>query len=309
MKAVRIHSFGGSDLLVYEDAPQPKPGENDVLIRVHASAVNPVDMAFRAGYMNSFMPIPFPITLGCDVAGEVVDVGSGVRGFKKGDAVFARTDLFRLGGYAEYAAVSASEVAMKPAGLDFIQAAGLPHAGLTAWRSLDAGNLSMGKRVLVHGGAGGVGTLAVQLAKVRGVNVTTTSSTKNLDFLRQLGADQAVDYTAGPFEAAVQGMDFVLDTIGGDTQERSWQTLKPGGVLASTVQTPSAEKAAAHGASGVMAAGMPPAGPVLMEIAKLVEAGKVKAVIAAVLPLADARRGQDIVDEHHTRGKIILQVI
>jgi len=189
VKAVRIHSYGASDLLIYEEAPMPVTGENDVLIRVQAASVNPVDAAIRAGYMSSYIPLTFPATLGCDVAGTVEALGSAVTNLKIGDAVYTRTDLFRLGGYAEYVIVTAAEVALKPASIDFIQAASLPHAALTAWRSLiDTAGLSAGQTVLIHAAAGGVGSLAVQLAKARGAYVIGTPPTrvlsKNLGWMK-----------------------------------------------------------------------------------------------------------------------------
>lgn len=307
MKAVRIHAYGPSSALAYEDAPRPEPGEQDVLIRVQAASVNPVDLAFRAGYMTSFIPLDLPAILGCDVAGIVHAVGSGVRNLRVGEEVYARTDLNRLGGYAEYALVSAAEVVRKPITLNFTQAAALPHAALTAWRSLfDAGQLSAGQTVLIHAAAGGVGSVAVQLAKYKGARVIGTASAVNQDFLADLGVDECIDYTASPFEEKVQGVDMVFDTVGGETQERSLKTLKPGGVLVSVVSPPSAESAAAHGVRAVMAGGMPPVAPVLTEVSMLVEAGKLKPVVSHILPLAEARRAHDMIVTRHTRGKIIL---
>ena len=309
MKAVRIHSYGASDLLIYEEAPMPVTGENDVLIRVQAASVNPVDAAIRAGYMSSYIPLTFPATLGCDVAGTVEALGSAVTNLKIGDAVYTRTDLFRLGGYAEYVIVTAAEVALKPASIDFIQAASLPHAALTAWRSLiDTAGLSAGQTVLIHAAAGGVGSLAVQLAKARGAYVIGTASTPNQGFIKELGVDEAVDYTAGPFEDKVHGVDIVFDTVGGDTQTRSFQILKPGGFLVSVVQPPSAEAAAAHGVRVALVGAYPPVAPVLNEISALIAAGKLKPVVSAVLHLSEAQRGQDLIASRRTRGKIVLQV-
>jgi len=309
MKAVRIHAYGMADV-VYEDADKPAPGEQDVLIRVHAAAVNPVDNAFRAGYMANYFPLALPIALGCDVAGVVEAVGSGVGQFKAGDAVYARTDLYRLGGWAEYALVSASEVAAKPASLDFQQAASLPHAALTAWRGLvDSAALSAGQRALILGASGGVGVAAVQLAKARGAWVAGVTSTTNVPLVRELGADEAIDYTTQAFEQLVSGVDVVLDAVGGETQERAWKTLKPGGILVSLIQPPSPDAAAAHGARGAMGGGNPPAGPVLSEVGKLADAGKLRPVISSVLPLAEANRALGMIAGRHTRGKIVLQVM
>jgi NADPH:quinone reductase-like Zn-dependent oxidoreductase len=307
MKAVRIHAYGPGNAMVYEDALRPEPGEQDVLIRVQAASVNPVDLAFRAGYMTTYFPLDLPAILGCDVAGIIQAVGSGVRNLRIGEEVYARTDLYRLGGYAEYVLVSAAEVVLKPSTLNFTQAAALPHAALTAWRSLfDAGQLSAGQTVLIHAAAGGVGSIAVQLAKSKGARVIGTASSGNQDLLAELGVDVRIDYTAGPFEDKVSGVDVVFDTVGGETQERSFKTLKPGGVLVSVVSPPSAENAAAYGVRAVMAGGMPPVAPVLTEGSLLVEAGKLKPVVSHILPLADAQRAHDLLATRHTRGKIIL---
>lgn len=309
MKAIRIHTFGGSDIFSHDEVPLPVPGENDALIRVQATSVNPVDVAFRAGYLNSFIPLALPATLGCDVAGTIEAVGAAVNNVKVGDAVYTRTDLYRLGGYAEYVLVTAAEVALKPQSLDFFQAAAIPHAGLTAWRSLfDAGGLTAGQTVLIHAAAGGVGSLAVQLAKNRGAYVIGTASTANQGFIKELGVDEAVDYTAGPFEEQIKGVDVVFDTIGGETQNRSYRVLKPGGILVSVVQQPSAEAAAAHGVRVAFAGAYPPVAPVLNEITALVDAGRLRPVIATILPLHEVHLGHELISTGHTRGKIVLQV-
>ncbi len=309
MKAVQIHSYGGSDLLSYEEVPLPVPGENDALIHVKAASINPVDVAFRSGYMTAYVPLLLPATLGMDVAGTVEAVGSAVSNLKVGDAVYARTDLFRLGGYAEYVLVTAAEVVSKPPSLDFIQAASIPHAALTAWRSLfDAADLKAGQTVLIHAAAGGVGSLAVQLSKIRGAHVIGTASASNQGFLKELGVDEAIDYTAGPFEDKVKNVDVVFDAVGGETLARSYQVLKPGGILVSVLEPPSAETAASYGVRIAFSGGNPPVAPVLKEITALVEAGKLKPVVSTVLPLSEARRGQDLIATRHTRGKIVLQV-
>jgi NADPH:quinone reductase-like Zn-dependent oxidoreductase len=308
LKAVRIHAYGDNGL-VYEDAPQPVVGENDVLVRVHASAVNPVDNAFRFGYMAAYVPLTFPATLGCDIAGVIESVGSGVKNFKVGDAVYGRTDLYRLGGFAEFVVIGASEIAVKPASLDFQQAAALPHTAVTSWRALvDIAGLQAGQKVLILGATGGIGVVAVQLAKNIGARVSGITSTANLSFLRELGADEALDYTVGSFEDHVHGMDVVLDAVGGETQERALKTLKPGGILVSLLSAPSAEAATALGIRAAMGAGTPPAGPVLKEIGALVDSGKIRPVIATVLPLAETGRALGLIAGKHTRGKIVLQV-
>jgi NADPH:quinone reductase-like Zn-dependent oxidoreductase len=309
MKAVRIPSYGPSSLLNVEDVAHPTPAEGEVLIRNFATSVNPFDVAVRAGYIAGYYHYAFPLTLGLDVSGVVEAVGSNVSEFKVGDAVWARTDPSKNGAYAEFVAVAASEVSIKPKTLDFVQAAALPHVGLTAWRALvDTANLSAGQSVLIHGAAGGVGSFAVQLAKYLGARVVGTASTENQAFLRELGVDQAIDYSNSCFEEDVKALDVVFDCVGGDTQERSYQVLKPGGILLSVVQMPSAEKAAEYGARAQFVGGFPPAGPVLKEIAALVDSGKIKPIIADVHPLQSTAAVQDLVAQGHGRGKHILQI-
>lgn len=309
MKAVRIHTYCDSEALTYEDAPRPSAGEGEVLIRIHATTVNPFDCAARAGYMAGWYNYIFPLTLGLDVSGVVEEVGPGVTGFAPGDEVFARADPSKNGAYAEYIAVAASEVAAKPASLSHEQAAALPHVGLTSWRALiDTANLSEGQTVLIHGAAGGVGSFSVQLAKARGAKVIGTASAHNLDFLRELGADEAIDYKAIQFEESVKEADIVFDTVGGETQARSWGVLKAGGILLSIVQPPSEEKAAEHNVRQAFVGGFPPAGPVLTEISALVAAGKVKPVVASVFPLKEAPAAHELVQSRHVRGKVVLNV-
>jgi NADPH:quinone reductase-like Zn-dependent oxidoreductase len=308
MKAVQIHAYGGINVLTYEDAPRPKPGDGEVLIRVFATTVNPFDCAVRAGYMSAYLNYTFPLILGTDASGIIEEVGPGVTTFKRGDSVYARGGVTRDGTYAEYAVIPASDVAAKPRSLDYVHAAAIPHITLTAWQALiELANLTNGQTVLIHGAAGGVGHVAVQIAKWRGAKVIGTAS-GNLDFLRELDVDQAVDYATTPFENAVGHVDVVLDTIGGDTQQRSWKVLKPGGMLVSTIQAPSQEMATAHGVRQAMVFSMPPIGKVLTEVATLVDSGQIKPHISAVLPLEEVARAHEMIESRHTRGKIVLQV-
>ena len=308
MKAVRIHTYGGDDVLLYEDAPRPTPAQGEVLIRVLATSVNPFDCAVRAGYMAGYFNYALPLIPGTDVSGIVEEVGPGVAGFAAGDSVYARAGVTRDGAYAEYAVVPMSDVAAKPPSLDHIHSAALPHATLTAWQALfELANLTKGQTVLIHGAAGGVGHIAVQLAKSRGARVIGTASV-NLPFLSELGVDQAIDYSATPFEQAVSDVDVVLDTVGGDTQQRSWGVLKPGGMLVSTVQPPSQETAAAHGVRQAMVASSPPIGKVLTELAGLVDSGRIKPHVSTILPLRETRKAHQLIEGKHTRGKIVLQV-
>ena len=217
-------------------------------------------------------------------------------------------DLLRDGAYAEYIAVRESELALKPKSLHHVHAAAVPVGALTAWQALfDTGQLEAGQRVLIHAGAGGVGHLAIQLAKWKNAHVVATASTKNQEFLRELGADETIDYTQQRFEDVARDIDIVLDLIGGETQERSWQVLKKGGVLLSLVQPPSAEKAKELGVRATFVAGHPN-GAQLAEIAKLIDAGKVKPTVDRILPLSEARRAHELSKSGHTRGKIVLRV-
>ena len=309
MKAVCIYSYGGPGVLVYEDAPRPHPGDGEVLVRVHAAGINPVDWKIREGHLKEMLHHTLPLVLGWDVSGVVEALGSGLTRLKVGDEVFSRPDISRDGAYAEFIVIKESEVALKPKSIDHIHAAALPLAGLTAWQSLfDAGGLAAGQRVLIHAAAGGVGTIAVQLAKWKGAHVIGTASARNHDFLRQLGVDQVIDYQTEHFEEAAQPVDVVFDTMGGDIQERSWKVLKRGGILISIVSPPAAESAAAHGVRQAFVFAQPNATQ-LTEIAKLAEADKLKAIVETVLPLSEATRGQEMSERGHTRGKIVLRVI
>jgi NADPH:quinone reductase-like Zn-dependent oxidoreductase len=309
MKAVRIHAYGGTDVLAYEDAPRPTAGEGEVLMRVYATTVNPFDCAVRAGYMSGYFSYTLPLILGTDVSGIVEDVGAGVTNFARGDSVYARAGVTRDGAYAEYVAVPASDVAAKPQSLDHIHSAAIPHAMLTAWQALiEVAQLSKGQTVLIHRAAGGVGHFAVQLARLRGAKVIGTASI-NLDLLRELGVDEAIDYSTTAFEDVVHDVDVVLDTMGGDTQQRSWSVLKPGGILISTVQPPSEETAAAHGVRQHFIVSAPPIGKVLAEVATMVDAGQIKPEVSKILPLQEVAKAHELIEGRHTRGKLVLLVV
>jgi NADPH:quinone reductase-like Zn-dependent oxidoreductase len=311
MKAIRIHNYGGPETLKYEDAPRPKPQEGEVLVRVHAAGVNPIDWKVREGEMKDLWPHKFPLILGWDLSGVVEELGGGPAAagrFKIGDEVYGLPDPTRGGAYADYIVVRESELAPKPNSLHHIRAAAVPLATLTAWQSLfDTAQLQPGQRVLIHAGSGGVGHFAVQLAKWKGAYVFATASTKNQDLLRKLGVDEPIDYTQQRFENVARNIDAVLDTIGGATQERSWQVLKKGGALLSVVQPPSAEKAKELGVRATFVASHPN-GAQLAEIAKIIDSGKLAPVINRILPLSEARRAHELSQSGHTHGKIVLRV-
>jgi len=308
MKAVRIHEYGGPEVLRYESAPRPSPQPDEVLIRVHAAGVNPVDAAVRQGYMRTALFHTLPLTLGWDVAGVVEQVGAHVTRFKPGDAVFALSDLRRGGAYAEYIALPEKEVVPRPRTLDAVHAAAVPLTGLTAWQALvEHAQLGPGQTVLIHGGSGGVGTMAIQLAKARGARVIATGSAHNLEYLESLGADEVIDYRATRFEDVVKEVDVVLDPIAGDTMERSWQVLKKGGILVSLLDSSAPQKAQAHGVRGAWFLVRPEAEQ-LTELAQLIDAGKIRVVVSQVLPLQEIRRAQELIQGKHTRGKLVLRV-
>ncbi len=309
MKAVRIHGYGGPDVLRWEDAPCPRPAAGEIVARVYAAAVNPVDWKVREGYLKEFMPRTFPMIPGWDFSGVVAATGPGVSRLREGDAVYSRPDLARDGAYAEYITVRETEVSLKPKSLDHVHAAAVPLCALTAWQALfDQAKIGPGQRVLIHAAAGGVGTFAVQLAKWKGAHVIGTASARNHDFLRDLGADELIDYTTTRFEDVVHDVDMVFDTMAGEVQKRSWKTLKPGGVLVSILGQPSAEDAQQHGVRGMMVFVRPNAEQ-LTRIAELIDARKLNPIVETVLPLAEARRALELSQAGHVRGKIVLRVV
>jgi NADPH:quinone reductase-like Zn-dependent oxidoreductase len=309
MKAIRVHSYGGPEVLRFEDAPRPTPGSGELLLRVKAASVNPIDWKVRAGYMKDYIPLPLPFIPGWDVSGVVEAAGVGVTKFKKGDEVYARPDVAHNGGaYAEYVVVKEAETALKPKSIDHIHAATIPVGAVTAWRALfDTAGLEKDQTVLIHGAAGGVGSFAVQLAKWKRAHVIGTASAKSQAFLRELGVDEPIDYEKTRFEDLAHDVDVVLDPIGGDTQKRSWKVLKKGGILVSIVALPSADEAAKHGVRSAFISAQGGAA-VLDELAKLVDSGKIKPMVETVLPLSEARKAHELNERGHARGKIVLKV-
>lgn len=304
MKAVRIHAYGGPEALRYEDVERPQPGPGEVLVRVFAAAVNPVDWKIRQGMIPGHQ---LPLTLGWDFSGVVESAPIGSV-WTTGHPVFTRPDVMRNGAYAEYIVVKEAELAAKPASIDHIQAAAIPLAGLTAWQALfDHGGLQPGQRVLIHAAAGGVGMYAVQLAKWKGAHVIGTASAGNADFVKELGADEFIDYRSSRPEDAVRDVDLVLDLVGGGTAERSLAALKKGGALVSTVEEPPAAKAATLDVRTATFMAQTHTSQ-LVDMAKLVDAGKLKAHVSQVLPLSDARKAHEISESRHLRGKIVLRV-
>jgi NADPH:quinone reductase-like Zn-dependent oxidoreductase len=309
MKAVRIHAFGGPEELKLEEAPKPVPKSDEVLIKIFAAAVNPVDWKIRKGLRKEKFPTNFPLTLGWDVSGVIEEVGADVKTLKPGDAVYSRPDPTKNGTYAEYVTVKANQVGLKPKSINHTQAAAVPLAGLTAWQGLfDHGHLKPGQKVLIHAASGGVGSYAVQFAKWKGAYVIGTTSTDNVDFVKSLGADEVIDYKKEKFEDRLNNLDLVFDTLGGDTQKRSFRVLKNGGRLITTVKPETGDEVRTKNihVEGYLAQSYPEE---LKQIATLIDQGQVKPVIAKVFPLSEAAEAQRMSEEGHVVGKIVLQVV
>jgi NADPH:quinone reductase-like Zn-dependent oxidoreductase len=308
MKAVVIRAYGGPEVLKVENVPQPEPKDDEVLIRVVAASINPVDVAIRKGYLAELIGNKFPLIPGMDAAGMVQKTGSKITKFRTGDLVFAFFSLAGEGGYAEFVTAKENEVAVKPETVSYEQAAAVGAAGSTAWEALvDEAKLSAGQTVLIHGGAGGVGHFAIQIAKARGAKVIATGSSANQDFLRQMGADVAIDYTKTKFEDVAKDVDVVLDSVGRDTLERSYSVVKKGGIVVSIVDEPQQAALDAHGIRG-LAFRCTPQASVLEQLAKLMNAKKMTPVVSQTFPLADVVKAQEQIATRHTRGKIVLKV-
>lgn len=307
MHAIRVHQFGGLDSLVEDDVPRPAPGDGDVLLRVKAAGVGPWDALIRSG--RSVVPQPLPLTLGSDVAGIVESIGPGVLQFRAGDAVFGATNDRFTGGYAEYAVASAKKLARMPKRLTFTEAASLPVVACTAWQLVfEHGAVDATKRVLVHGAAGNVGAYAVQLARRVAHEVIATAFSGDIAYVQALGADRVIDVQKSRFEDELTDVDVVLDTVGGDTQDRSFAVLKPGGVLVSTVVAPDEQKAARHGIRSLFFL-VEVSTWRLEQIASLIEAGELTTSVGDVLPLSAARTAHEMLaGKPHKRGKIVLSV-
>ncbi|MEP6936488.1 MAG: NADP-dependent oxidoreductase [Chthoniobacterales bacterium] len=306
MKAVVAHEYGGPEVLKYEDAPRPEPKENEALVRVIASGVNPADPLTLSGKYAREFGTHVPLIPGYDIAGIVEKTGANVTKLKVGDAVYGYP-LFG-GGWAEFVTVTEGEMAAKPASLTFAEAAAVPMGALTAWQALaDAAQLKRGQIILIHGGSGGVGSFAVQIAKARGARVIATASTANQELLKRLGADVAIDYTKTRFEEVAKDVDVVLDPVGKETLARSYGVVKRGGIVMSLVARPDPVELEKRGIRGTAISVRPDAED-LAEIAQLIDARKIKPVVTEILPLREAVAAQRQAATHHTRGKIVLRI-
>lgn len=303
MKAIRVHEYGSLDVLHLEEVADPLAGEGEVLIDVEGAAVNPIDWKILSGSKKAFIPLPLPYTPGVEVAGTVAAIGKGVTGFAVGDAVFGFIGI--VGGYASKAVAPADRLALRPRSLSALHASGVAATALTAWQALhEHAGIKAGQTVLIHGAAGGVGSMAVQIAKYAGATVIATASNGNHSYLEKLGANQLIDYRRQAFEDVVAAVDIVLDLIGGETQMRSWKVLKRGGVLVSPVSAPDAELAKVHGVSAKNFATRPD-GEQLAAIAELFDAGHLS-VEVEVFPISQVKQAVEKSMAGHTRGKIVL---
>ena len=306
MKAIVAHEYGGPEVLKLEDVPVPEAKENEILVRLIASGVNPADPLILGGKFAKEFGTHLPLILGYEMAGVVVKAGAKVTKLKVGDAVYAY--LLWGGGWAEYCISTEGESAAKPESLTFVEASAVPLAALTAWQALvDIGKLKAGQTVLIHGGSGGVGSFAIQIAKARGARVIATASTANQDLLKQLGADVAIDYTKQKFEEIAHDVDVVLDPVGRDTLARSYGVVKKGGIVVTIVSRCDEAELKKHGIRGASLSSHPDASE-LNELTKLIGAGKIKPIVSQVLPLTDAAKADAQAATHHTRGKIVLKI-
>ncbi len=305
MKAIQVAQYGQAEALELKEVPDLVPNDDQVLINVAGSGINPIDWKILSGAMKQFIPLPLPYTPGVEVSGTVAAIGKNVSDFAVGDKVFGFIGI--VGGYATQALSTADRLAHAPTNLALEQAGGVPAAALTAWQALhEHAAIEAGQKVLIHGGAGGVGSFAIQMAHLAGAYVIATSSAKNHDYLRSLGADEVIDYTSAKFEDSVADVDAVIDLVGGDTQARSWSVIKRGGVLVSPVSAPAVEKAREYGVSGKNFATRSD-GRQLAEIAALFTAGKLR-LEAQVVPLTEVIDAVKQSWAGHTRGKIVLDV-
>jgi NADPH:quinone reductase-like Zn-dependent oxidoreductase len=305
MKAVRLHAAGRPEALVYEDAPPPHPQAGEVLVRVHATAVTPTEFIwYPTSHTQAGEPRPLPIILGHEFSGVVAALGRGVSEWSEGAEVYGLNDWFGDGAEAEYCVAKAGDLAPKPRSVDHTQAAVVPISALTAWQGLfQHAGLRAGQRVLIHGAAGGVGSFATQLAHHRGAYVIGTASAHNLDFVRELGADEIIDYKASRFEEAVRDVDVVFDAVGGDTLQRSWGVLRQGGKLVTVAAGSEADAGSAVKDAFFI---VEPSREQLSEISRLIDAGHVRPIVDEVFRLAQARQAYQ---HKPARGKAVLRVI
>lgn len=302
MKAIQIKEYGDENVMHFTDVERPQPKKNEILVKIEAAAINPVDGKIRDG-KGKLWGLKLPLILGADFAGTVEEVGQEISKYKKGDEVYGK---ILIGCYAEYVVVKEDELSLKPKNLNFDEAASIPMGALTAYQAIfDTANLQSGQKILVHGASGGVGSMAVQLAKAKGAYVTATASASNKDFVMSLGADEFIDYKNEDFEKQVKDQDVVFDPIGEETNEKSYQVLKKGGFLVSLVQKGDDELMKKYGVTAKVMSSHPDATQ-LEEITKMIEDGKIKTRVDQTFPLKDAIEATKKSEEGHVQGKIVL---
>jgi NADPH:quinone reductase-like Zn-dependent oxidoreductase len=333
MKALVLKRYGGADPLAFTDVPRPTIKPDEMLVHVHAAGLNPIDYMIAKGMFKPILKFQLPATMGSDLAGVVVEVGSRVNRFKVGDAVFASLFDLGAGSLAEYAAVPEHAAALKPANLDFVQAASIPMVGLTSWQALnERAQVKPGQKVFVPAGAGGIGTFAIQLAKQLGAKVGTTTSTGNVELVRSLGADEVIDYKKHEFEKTLRGYDAVLGTIRGDGLEKALQIVKPGSSIVSLIGPPDAAFARARGMNFLMKfvfgllsrkiirlakkrrarysfLFVRPDGRQLAKIGELLETSRIRPVIDRIVPFVQAKEGLAYLEQGRAKGKVVVQMV
>lgn len=310
MKAAQFKNYGGPEVIEINEVPKPAPLGNQVLIEVHAATINPFDYKVRRGYMKDAMPLKLPLTLGGNLSGVVVELGTDVVNFKIGDNVFGQSYAFGggSGAIAEYAVASVENIAIKPKSINHIKAGSLPLVGVSAIQALKQHiNLTKGQKILIHGGAGGIGSIAIQLAKHLGAYVVTTVSSEDKEFVKSLGADEVIDYQKEKFEEKLLSFDAVFDTVGGDTLDRSFKVLKKGGILVSMLGEPSKDLAAEYGVK-VIGQNTQTNSKNLSRLAQLVDQGVIKPQVIKVFPLDQTRQAFEYVETGHPKGKVVIEI-
>ena len=332
MKAFVVSKYGKTNSVEAVERPEPELGDGDVLIEVHAASVNPLDLKIRNGELKPLLPYKLPLVLGNDLAGVVIKAGKNVRRFKPGDEVFARPDQDRIGAFAELIAISENDVAKKPHRLDMEQAASVPLVGLTAWQALvEKAGVHAGQKVLIQAGSGGVGTIAIQLAKHLGATVATTTSTANVDWVKGLGADVVIDYKKDDFESVLHDYDVVFDTQGGQTLEKSLLVLKPGGKVISVAGPPEPDFAKEFGANWFLTQAMralsfqirrkakrrgvtysflfmKASGDQLRELGSLIDSGAIRPVVDQVFPFQSTMEALAYVEKGRAKAKVVVKI-
>ncbi|MCH4825525.1 NADP-dependent oxidoreductase [Planococcus halocryophilus] len=308
MKAIVIDQYGEKNVLTEREVEKPSIQEDQVLVEIHATSINPIDWKVRAGYLKDMLPFEFPIILGWDAAGIIVEKGSKVTNFEIGERVFTRPATTNQGTYAEYVPVDENLLAKMPASMSFEEAAAIPLAGLTAWQCLvDFGGVKKDDKVLIHAGAGGVGNFAIQIAKSLGAYVTTTASEKNDAFVKSLGADRVINYKTEEFSEMLEDYDFVLDSMGGEVQSNSYKILKPKGKLVSIAQPPNEEEAKQYDVEAAFL-WLDPKGEQLQKLADMYDAGELKAIVGETFAFTEEfmQDAHTLSETHHARGKIVI---